>query len=147
MPTQRPVYIGTDGGATTSKVAGVWDDGTIVSTKLLQQSTNASQGPAAAVRGWVEGITHYLEQNALAWNQVHGVGLSIPGPFQRYGVFDRSANLPPSFEGFDVYTAYANALAERAGRPLPSARTFALSMPWSFTIRPLQRYMPGHPMA
>ena len=50
----------------------------------------------------------------------HGVGLSIPGPFQRYGVWDRSANLPPSFEGFDVYSAYSEALAERAGSQPPS---------------------------
>jgi hypothetical protein len=30
--TGRDVYIGTDGGATTSKVAGVWADGQAVST-------------------------------------------------------------------------------------------------------------------
>jgi glucokinase len=46
------------------------------------------------------------------------VGLAIPGPFQRYGVFDRSANLPPSFEGFDVYQAFGEALSLRAGRPI-----------------------------
>jgi len=119
MPTQRPVYIGTDGGATTSKVAGVWNDGTTVSTKLLQQSTNAALGPAVVVKAWVEGITRYLQENSLTWEQVHGVGLSIPGPFQRYGVWDRSANLPASFEGFDVYSAYLEAIAERAGRNVP----------------------------
>jgi glucokinase len=119
MTADRFVYIGTDGGATTSKFAGVWDDGTTVSTKLLQQPTNSSQGPAAVVRGWVEAITHYLGQNRLSWDLVKGVGLAIPGPFQRYGVLDRSANLPASFEGFDVHTAYASALADRAGRSVP----------------------------
>ncbi len=119
MKSNQSVYIGTDGGATTSKVGGVWSDGTAVSTRLLQRITNASEGPEAVVRGWVEGITDYLTLNRLSWDQVQGVGLSIPGPFQRYGVFDRSANLPESFTGFDVHSAFSNALAERAGRSVP----------------------------
>ncbi|HEX5271646.1 MAG TPA: ROK family protein [Gemmataceae bacterium] len=119
MSTERVVYVGTDGGATTSKVGGVWGDGTPVSTRLLQRPTGSREGPAAVVRGWVEGIGEYLTQNGLAWEQVRGVGLAIPGPFQRYGVLDRSANLPPTFTGFDVYTSYAGALAERAGRAVP----------------------------
>jgi glucokinase len=119
MSADRHVYIGLDGGATTSKVGGTWDDGTIVSTKLLQQATNSDKGPAAVVSGWVDAITGYLAQNGLAWSGVQGVGLAIPGPFQRYGVLDRSANLPPSFEGFDVYSAFSKALAAKAGRPLP----------------------------
>jgi glucokinase len=50
---------------------------------------------------------------------VQGVGLAIPGPYQRYGVLDHSANLPPSFKGWDVYTGYSRALAKQAGRDLP----------------------------
>src|ERR1700733_10294340 len=103
MSAVRHVFMGTDGGATTSKVGGVWEDGTTVSTKLIQQSTNSQEGPPAVVRGWVEAITKYVSENQLTWDQVQGVGLSIPGPYQRYGVFDHSANLPDSFTGFDVY--------------------------------------------
>ena len=115
------VYIGTDGGATTSKVGGVWSDGSTITTKLLQASTNSASGPEAVVRSWVEAINNYLSMNNLSWDHVGGVGLAIPGPFQRYGVFDRSANLPESFTGFDVHTAYSNALSERAGRAIPLA--------------------------
>ena len=113
------IYIGTDGGATTSKVGGVWGDGSTISTKLLQSSTNSTQGPDAVVSSWVEAISAYLSQYDLTWEQVGGVGLAVPGPFQRYGVFDHSANLPESFTGFDVHTAYSNALTKRAGRPIP----------------------------
>jgi glucokinase len=115
----KTIYIGTDGGATTSKVGGVWSDGSAISTKLLQSSTNSTQGPEAVVRSWVEAIDTYLSKNNLTWEQVGGVGLAVPGPFQRYGVFDHSANLPDSFTGFDVHTTYSNALAERAGRAIP----------------------------
>lgn len=119
MTTEPRVYLGTDGGATTSKVGGVRHDGTVVSTRLLQKPTNARLGPDAMVAGWIAAAAEYLEQNGLTWTSVEGVGLAIPGPYQRYGVFARSSNLPDSFTGFDVYTAYAGALAKRAGRAIP----------------------------
>ena len=116
---QRQLFVGTDGGATTSKTGAVWSDGTTVSTRLLQRATGSADGPHAVVHGWVEGIGGYLADNGLEWDSVGGVGLAIPGPYQRYGVFDRSPNLPDSFAGFDVHTSYAGALAERAGRAVP----------------------------
>ena len=117
--TKQNIFIGTDSGATTSKIGAVWEDGRTVSTKLLQRPTHSQKGPAAVVAGWVSAVNEYLELNGLNWPQVRGVGLAIPGPFRRYGVLDRSANLPRSFVGWDVYTAYRRALAKRAGRPLP----------------------------
>src|SRR4051812_16866050 len=105
MSTGRRVYLGIDGGAPLSKGAGVWDDGTAVSIRLLQRPTNAGQGPEAVVRAWADAAAEFLDENGQAWGQVEGVGLAIPGPYQRYGVFDRSANLPESFIGFDVYAA------------------------------------------
>ena len=116
---ERLVYLGTDGGATTSKTGAVWSDGTTVSTKLLQRPTGSAGGPHAVVQGWVEGLSDYLTQNGLAWDAVGAVGLAIPGPYQRYGVFDRSPNLPENFAGFDVHTAYSSAVAQRAGRAVP----------------------------
>lgn len=121
MSAGRIVYLGTDSGATTTKIAAVWDDGTPVATELLQRPTDAARGPVVVVAGWVEALDAYLTQHGLAWGQVGGVGLATPGPFRRYGVLDRSANLPESFAGFDVHAAYAGALAERAGRSLPLA--------------------------
>jgi predicted NBD/HSP70 family sugar kinase len=119
MTTPQNIFIGTDSGATTSKVGGVWADGTTISTKLLQRPTNSQNGTDAVVHGWVEAITEFLAQNKLSWDQVSGVGLAIPGPFRRYGMLERAANLPASFEGWDVHTAYSNALAEKAGRAIP----------------------------
>jgi glucokinase len=119
MTVEKHVYVGTDGGATTSKVGAVWSDGTIVSTRLLQRPTRSADGPPAVIEAWVAALSEYLQLNDLTWNQVEGVGLSIPGPFQRYGVFDKSPNLPESFIGFDVHSAYSNALAAKAGRAVP----------------------------
>lgn len=119
MTTPQHVYLGTDSGATTSKIAAVWSNGSPVATTLLQRPTNTREGPASVVSGWVRAVSDYLTQYGLTWEQVAGVGLAIPGPFRSYGVLDRSANLPESFIGFDVHTAYSVALAEQAGRAVP----------------------------
>ena len=115
------IFIGTDSGATTSKVSAVWANGEAVSTKLLQRPTNAQNGRDAVITGWIDGIADFLEQNNLAWTQVHGVGLAIPGPYESYGVFGQSPNLPASFCGWDVHHDYSAALAAKVGRPVPLA--------------------------
>lgn len=119
MPSKQPIYIGTDCGATTSKIGGIRADGSPVSMQLLQRPTGSQHGPEAVVKNWVQAVREYLSLHGLTWDQVRGVGLATPGPFLRYGVFGRSANLPANFDGFDVHTAYSRALSEAAGRALP----------------------------
>lgn len=113
------VYIGTDSGATTSKTGGVWADGSIISTKLRQSSTNSQAGTAAVVKGWVDGVVGFLADNNLKWEQVQSVGLALPGPYQSYGVLGRSANLPKSFENWNFHADYSAALETAAGRHVP----------------------------
>jgi glucokinase len=113
------VYIGTDSGATTSKTGGVWADSTPISTHLRQSSTNSQEGTAAVIKGWVEGVEGFLADNQLTWANVAGVGLALPGPYQSYGVLDRSANLPASFTGWNFHADYSAALAQKAGRAIP----------------------------
>lgn len=113
------IYLGTDSGATTSKTCGVFADGTPISLRLAQSTTNSQLGTGAVVDGWIEGIEKFLAENSFSWEQVRGVGLAIPGPYQRYGVLDRSANLPPAFAGWDFHADYSRALAQRAGRSVP----------------------------
>ena len=115
----KNIYIGTDSGATTTKFSAVWETGEAVSTKLLQRPTSSEKGRDAVVSGWIAGITEFLAQNGLEWSQVQGVGLAIPGPYERYGVFGKTPNLPASFSGWDVYSDYSAALAKQVGRPLP----------------------------
>lgn len=68
------IYVGTDGGATTSKVGGVWNDGSTITTKLLQASTNSAHGPESVVHSWVEAVDNYLSQNSLTWDQLAAWG-------------------------------------------------------------------------
>jgi glucokinase len=118
--TNKGVFIGTDSGATTSKTGGIWaKDGSIISHKLMQSSTNSQAGREAVVNGWVKGAIDFLAAHQLTWADVRGVGLAIPGPYKSYGVLERTANLPASFEGWDFHTDYSAALAKAAGRHVP----------------------------
>lgn len=121
MSEKRSVYLGTDSGATMSKIGGVWEDGTPISTKLLQHPTNSTAGPDAVIDGWVEAADKYLKENSLDWIQVQGIGLALPGVFSRFGVLSRAANMPKEFEEWEVFNAYSAALAKKAGRIIPVA--------------------------
>lgn len=115
----QDIYLGTDSGATTSKTAGVYADGTPITLNLAQSSTNSQLGTAAVVKGWIEGAEKFLAEHKISWDQVRGVGLAMPGPYQSYGVLDRSPNLPPSFAGWNFHEDYSQALKEKAGRAIP----------------------------
>jgi len=115
----RQVFIGTDGGATTTKIGGVWDDGTTVTSALLQRPTGSDRGPVAVMDGWATAVGEFLHAHGLDWAQVAGAGAAMPGPQRAYGVLERGPNLPESFVGFNVLAEYARALAERAGRAVP----------------------------
>ncbi|MEY4488586.1 MAG: hypothetical protein RIQ79_1094 [Verrucomicrobiota bacterium] len=116
--TAPDIYLGTDSGATTSKTGGIYADGTPISTRLRQSSTNSQAGTAAVIAGWVEGVQGFLAENNLSWSQVRGVGLALPGPYQSYGVLGKSANLPESFTGWNFHADYSAALSHAAGRPI-----------------------------
>jgi predicted NBD/HSP70 family sugar kinase len=113
------IFIGTDSGATTSKIAAIRENGEAVSTKIFQRPTNAQNGQEAVISGWVDAVGAFLAENKLDWSQVAGVGLAIPGPYERYGVLGKAANLPAGFVGWDVLADYGAALAMQAGRPMP----------------------------
>jgi glucokinase len=115
----KRVFIGTDGGATTTKIGGVWGDATTISTELVQRPTGAEHGPLAVMQGWATAVSAFLERHGLDWDQVEGVGAAMPGPQRSYGVLERGPNLPESFAGFDVLGEYRKALAARAGRDVP----------------------------
>jgi predicted NBD/HSP70 family sugar kinase len=117
--SSKKIFIGTDNGGTTCKTAAVWENGEAVTTKLLQRSVNSASDRAAIITSWISSITEFFAANNLSWPQVQGVGLSIPGPYERYGVLGKAANLPASFAGWNVHADYSRALAKAAGHEVP----------------------------
>lgn len=116
---KKTIYLGTDSGATTSKTGGVYEDGSPVSLDLAQTSTNAQAGKDAMLAGWLAGLETFLARHGFTWDQVGGVGLALPGPYQAYGVLDRTPNLPPSLAGWEFHADYARVIAQAAGRDVP----------------------------
>lgn len=117
----KKVFIGTDSGATTTKFCAVWENGEPVSSKVLQRPTSSEKGREAVMAAWIGGVGDFLAENKLQWSQVAGVGLAIPGPYESYGVWGVSPNLPASFCGWDVRSDYAAALAKHVGHAVPVA--------------------------
>lgn len=115
----KDIFVGTDSGATTCKTCGIYADGKPVSLNLAQSSTNSELGTSVVIEGWIAGVDKFLKENDLVWDQVRGVGLALPGPYQSYGVLDRTPNLPASFAGWEFHADYSRALKKRAGRPIP----------------------------
>jgi glucokinase len=113
------IYIGIDSGATTSKIAAVWEDSSPVSMDLLQRPTNSENGRGGVIQAWTEAIVEFLEANSLAWDAVRGVGVAVPGPMRSYGVLDFSPNLPKSFRGWDIGADLSAALRELMGHEVP----------------------------
>lgn len=113
------IFIGIDGGATTSKIAAVRGDGSIVSMDLQQLPTRAGGGPSGVIDGWLAGTTEFLERNGLEWNEVEGIGISVPGPYLEYGVLGDSPNLPPSFDGWRIIDDMKVAVEKLTDRKLP----------------------------
>lgn len=113
------IFIGTDSGATTTKIAAVWENGEAVTTQLLQRKTDSHKGRDGVIAGWIAAIDAFLSANNLAWPQIAGAGLAIPGPYLGRGIMDKSPNFPSEFAGWNVREHFARALAEKAGRDIP----------------------------
>jgi len=112
------IFIGTDSGATTTKFAAVRENSEPVTTRILQRPTDSQNGRDAVITAWIAGVGEFLMQNHLQWSQVQGVGLAIPGPYERYGVLGKAANFPAGFAGWNVHEEYGVALARQAGHPV-----------------------------
>lgn len=116
---ERRIYIGADSGATTTKIAAIWENGDAVTTQLLQRKTNSHAGRDGVVAGWIAAIDEFLTANGLDWRQIAGAGLAIPGPYLGRGIMDKSPNFPAEFAGWNVQEHFVRALAAKAGRNIP----------------------------
>jgi len=119
MSSQKSYYLGIDCGATTSKIGLIDREGTFLSKALRQSPTQSEDGAAAIIHNWVRLAQAHLEEHALTWDAVAGVGLAIPGPYLKYGVIGKQANLPESLCGWHFLDNLASAIQQVAGRPIP----------------------------
>ena len=75
---KHAIYIGTDSGATTTKIAAVRQNGEPVAQTVLQRPTESASGRSGVIDGWIRAIEAFLSAHGFMWEQIAGVGLAIP---------------------------------------------------------------------
>lgn len=141
--TERPIFLGIDCGATTSKVCGVDGEGHILSREMRQRPTQSEAGPEAVLQGWMDGLEDFLAGIERDWSSVSGVGLAIPGPYLGYGVLGPMPNMPKSLTGWRFLDELKTAVRTKSGRSIPVTTANDGALAGLAEARFLQRQSPG----
>jgi predicted NBD/HSP70 family sugar kinase len=115
------VFIGVDVGGTKIGLNGVDERRAPVSPSWIEVPSHSHLGPQDTVKQIAVGVRSFLEQKAIPAARVAGVGLDSPGPADLNGRIERSANMHPAWEGFQLREQVQAALAPALGRTIPVA--------------------------
>jgi glucokinase len=72
------------------------------------------------IDGWMRGAKDFLAEHSFSWDQIAGAGLAMPGPYLSYGVLGKMPNMPESLKGWPFLDDLTAAIAEAAGRSIPT---------------------------
>jgi len=117
VSTQR-VFVGVDIGGTKIGLNGLDDGRKAVSPRWVEVEALSHIGPRATVGQIVVGVRKFLETNGLGTDRVAAVGVDSPGPADINGRIQRSANMHPDWDGFELREQAEAALTESFGRPI-----------------------------
>lgn len=96
------VFIGVDIGGTKIAVNGIDEGRRPLATEWLEVPSHSDKGPQATIGQIVAGLKAFMEREGLAAEQVAAVGLDSPGPADINGKIEKSANMHPDWEGFEL---------------------------------------------
>lgn len=113
------VFVGVDVGGTKIGVIAIDQDRRPVSPSWVEVPAHSHLGPEQTVGQIVEGVRAYLGKTGLNADAVAGVGLDSPGPADGNGKIQRSANMHPAWEDFQLRERAEQALGAAYGRPIP----------------------------
>jgi glucokinase len=82
---KNKIYMGTDSGATTTKIAAVRGDGEPLGQDVVQRPTESAAGRDGVIIGWIRAMDDYLAGHDLDWDDVGGVGGRDAGRECAYG--------------------------------------------------------------
>ncbi len=113
------VFIGVDIGGTKAAVLGIDDERSPLSKDWLEVPADSHLGPEATIKQLVVGIKGYLQREKIDLKRVSAVGLDSPGPAGLEGRIQRSANMHPAWDGFELRATAQRAILETMGRQIP----------------------------
>jgi len=110
------VFIGVDIGGTKIGVNGIDQSRRPISQHWIEVPSNSHIGPMATVAQIVVGLNTFLEKANLTMKQVAGLGVDSPGPADINGKIEKSANMHPDWEGFQLREQAQRAITQAAGQ-------------------------------
>lgn len=116
MADAGQVFLGVDIGGTKLSVNGVGQDRKPLAKEWIEVPARSHEGPQATVGQIVVGLKAFLEREKIPTDRVAAVGLDSPGPADINGKIERSANMHPAWEGFQLRDNAQKAVSESFGR-------------------------------
>src|SRR5262249_8500562 len=110
------VFIGLDIGGTKIGVNGIDESRKPISPQWVEVEAHSNVGPDATVQQIVLGLKQFLDKNGISLDSVTAIGVDSPGPADLDGKVQRSANMHPAWEGFQLRLRAQSAISQAAGR-------------------------------
>ncbi len=107
------VYLGVDIGGTKVAVNGIDASRKAIAAEWLELPSHGDKGPEATIAQIVAAVRDFMAREKITADQVAAVGLDSPGPADINGRIEKTANMHPAWEGFE--------LRDRAERELSKA--------------------------
>lgn len=112
------VFVGVDIGGTKIGVNALDESRKPVSPTWIEVPAMSHIGPKATVGQIVVGLKAFLDQKNIPLASVGAVGLDSPGPADITGRIQRSANMHPDWDGFELRAQAQAAISQSAGREI-----------------------------
>lgn len=112
------IYVGIDIGGTKIGLNAINEDRKPIHPNWIEVPAMSDKGPKQTVGQIVVGVKQLLEQRGVKADAVVGCGLDSPGPASKNGRIEKSANMHPDWEGFELRENAEKALTEHFGRSM-----------------------------
>ena len=113
---RQQVFLGVDIGGTKLSVNGIDADRRPVAAEWVEVPARSHEGPDATVGQIVVGLKTFLDRERIDAGRVGAVGLDSPGPADNNGRIERSANMHPAWEGFQLRETAQREIGKAFGR-------------------------------
>lgn len=113
---RQRVFVGLDVGGTKVGVNGVDESRQPLSPNWIEVESRSHVGPAATVGQMVVGLRQFLDKVGIPTDAVASVGVDSPGPSDLNGRIQRSANMHPDWDGFELREQVQKAISASLGR-------------------------------
>ena len=112
------VYVGIYIGGTKIGLNAIDEDRKPLSPNWVEVESQSQIGPRATVKQIVVGVKQFLDTNGIDTGRVAAAGVDSPGPADINGRIQRSANMHPDWDGFELREQTEAALSEGFGRAI-----------------------------